>query len=661
MTIHRRITNSAGRVQGAWPVLLLLLAAMAVPTAGVLWFMTQAMHNERLAVRQRLENAYRGRLAEVQQQIEGYWREKLEAINQTKGNTPSGKNFADLLNAGTSDSVILYDSNGRPQYPFTEGVSPSVTTTGPVPATDAWQAAEKMEYEQADPAAAAGMYAAIAEQAADKHWKARALQAQARCLVKAGKTEAAITLLLNLASDEKTRNATDQNGRLIALDANLFAVQLLKESADPRFEDSRFEDSLQTLVERLNDYVESTISFAQRRFAMHCLMERVGRKLFPTLAALDLAADYLEEPDIPAQVGQLLPTRIPGVWQLASADKTVIALYRQKRLLEDGTKIIQMISTDEDITIQIQPPEKIALDAKTAFLSEPAGEYMPEWQLTLYLQGPDPFAAAADKRIAMYLWTAGVVVLFIVIAAGLAARYIRRQMRLTRLKNDLIATVSHELKTPLASIRLLVDTLLENNARDPKQTRDYLELISGENARLSRLIDNFLTFSRMERNKRAFEMTTLAPERIAAEAIEAVRERFAAAGCRLETEIASGLPAVVGDRDALLTVLLNLLDNAYKYTRDDKHIMLRVYAADSNVCFKVADNGIGLSRRAMKRIFERFYQVDRSLSRSAGGCGLGLSIVKFIVDAHGGTIKVSSEPGRGSTFTVKLPATGSGT
>jgi len=102
-------------------------------------------------------------------------------------------------------------------------------------------------------------------------------------------------------------------------------------------------------------------------------------------------------------------------------------------------------------------------------------------------------------------------------------------------------------------------------------------------------------------------------------------------------------------------VLVNLLDNAYKYSHDDKHIDFRVYNEDGSVCFSVSDKGIGLSQRAIKKIFKRFYQVDSSLSRHAEGCGLGLSIAKFIVDAHKGSISVESIPGKGSTFTVKLP------
>ncbi len=228
-------------------------------------------------------------------------------------------------------------------------------------------------------------------------------------------------------------------------------------------------------------------------------------------------------------------------------------------------------------------------------------------------------------------------------------------MALTQLRNDLVANVTHELKTPLSSMRLLVDTLLNSQPLNEQTAREYLQLIAQENLRLSRLIDNFLTFSRMERNKYAFGFKEVPAADIVEGAVAAVRERFNVPGCHFQTEANGDLPPVLADADAMVTAVVNLLDNAYKYSGDEKQITLRAAALNGSVLFSVQDNGIGLSPRDTRRIFKRFFQVDQRLSRSRGGCGLGLSIVKFIVTAHHGNVRVESQPGRGSTFTISLP------
>jgi signal transduction histidine kinase len=216
--------------------------------------------------------------------------------------------------------------------------------------------------------------------------------------------------------------------------------------------------------------------------------------------------------------------------------------------------------------------------------------------------------------------------------------------------------VSHELKTPLSSIRLLVDTLLDQEPADPRQTREYLQLVARENERLSRLIDNFLTFSRIERGKQRFAAEPVEPADVAGRAIAALHDRLTDPACRFTLQAQPELPPIVGDCDSLVTVLVNLLDNALKCSGPQKQIALRVYSSANHVVFAVEDNGIGLSARDKRRVFDRFYQVDQRLTRTTGGCGLGLCIVKSIVAAHGGSVQVESQPGKGSTFIVTLPS-----
>jgi len=628
-----------------WPVLL-LLAAVLVPTACVLYFMTEAMRNERLAVRQKLEQVYRGQLIDARGQLDKYWRDKLTALTEIDPEAGAAQVFASLVTTAVCDSALIYDSTGRLSYP---AIAPP-SAVEKEPDTEDWVQAGKLEYDELDAGGAATLYGKIAEKAENADVAARALQAQARCLVRAGETQAAIEILAAKLAEPKFRDAADSLGRFIVPNAQLLALQLMGDSAHPEFS-----GTLEHLVEGLKDYRQAAMPSSQRRFLMRELVTLVPHPpAFPTLAAEELAADVVETGAPIPEASGLQPTPLGSVWQLASPDRTAVGLFLQERILADMRELIEGQISLADVSARVLVPSEV--HPREPFLAIPAGEHLPDWQLALYLEGPDPFDAAADRQVAAYFWTGLLVIVIIALLALLVARHLGRQMKLARLKNDFIATVSHELKTPLSSTRVLVDTLLEGNYRDQQQVGEYLRLVAKENERLSHLIDNFLTFSRMERKKEAFEFAEVSPGDIVTSAAEVVASKFEAAGFRFDVHAEPILPTVLADRDALATVLLNLLDNAYKYSGNDRQVALRAYEVDGQVCFEVEDHGMGMSRRASRKVFDRFYQADRSLSRSAGGCGLGLSIVQFIVKAHGGRVTVASEPGKGSTFTVKLPA-----
>jgi signal transduction histidine kinase len=284
-----------------------------------------------------------------------------------------------------------------------------------------------------------------------------------------------------------------------------------------------------------------------------------------------------------------------------------------------------------------------------------AGSWLPGWQLSFMPIESSAFDEDDRQHRAVYISVALVGIGVIAIVGIAAAGSLRRHLRLTRLKTDLVAAASHELRSPLASMRVLVDGLLGDDPLDQKKTREYLELIALENARLSRLIENFLTFSQLERDRHRFVFAPSEPAAIVAAAVDTVRDRVPA-GCDLRVEVPPALPLVMADADALRTALTNLLENALKYTPANQRIVVRA-SQDGNgsVMFVVEDNGIGIPVREQRRIFKRFYRVDQRLSRETSGVGLGLSIVELIVRSHHGSIMVQSAPGAGSTFTLRVP------
>lgn len=630
----------------SWP-LLLLLGVVIVPTVGVLWFMMAAMENERVAVRQRLVTAYRAQLMGVKSQLAVWWHRQAARLDERAEGDPCAAVFARVVRVGEADSLICTGATAGESYPRRQVAPASV----PEPRDRRWRAAARLE-RRGDFRRAAEAFGRIAQQSSEHSRAARALQARARCLSRDGRTQDALRVLQDELPRPAYRSATDSQGRLIVPSALLLALQLIDDPQAPAFQ-----AAAGALRERLDNYGEPVLPAPQRLFLMRELLAMIpDGPGFDTIAAEDLAADFLAsspsgrtETEPPATFRR----GAGAAWQLASTSGRIVALHTEaglRRRLE-GTVAGMAADLKIEILSPASPPNPEALSVAFG-----AGEALAGWTLALDLDQQAEVDAVASRQIAVYLWTGLLVIVLIVAAAAVIARAIGRQMRSTRLKNDLLANVSHELKTPLASMRLLVETLLEGPALEPRQEREYLELIAQENRRLAHLVGNFLSFSRFERGKQTFDRRRITADSVVRAATAALDERFADPHCRLEIEVATGLPQIDADPDAMVTVILNLLDNAYKYSGDDKRIHLSAIACGGAVCFAVADNGIGLSGRERKRVFERFYQADQDLARTASGCGLGLSIVRFITRAHDGSVGVTSRRGEGSTFTVRLPA-----
>ena len=445
--------------------------------------------------------------------------------------------------------------------------------------------------------------------------------------------------------------------RSATANAELFALESTRDKTH-----QQFAAGVGQLRDELNDYGTNTLSSAQRRFLMHELQRLDPSVVLPTLPAEELATRYLDtNPSFPTNA---IPeaTGLHDVWSVASPDRSVVALFTTDRLKAKLQGLVNDTSLPQGETVAVLAPgdyrdtQRLPLVFMNVFGGTARG-----WRLVLSIDSMAKYNTVVRQRVVPYLAIGCVLIIAMLVSAVLLARGFGRQVQLARLKNDLVATVSHELKTPLTAMRALVDTLLENDRLDQNTAREYLDLLATENARLSRLIDNFLTFSRLERNKFKFVFARVRPRQIVEQAVAAMGERARAPGCTLESLVAAELPEITGDGDALTTALLNLLDNAWKYTGEQKRIVVRADAHNGHVDFAVEDNGIGLSARDRQRVFDRFYQADQRLARTVGGCGLGLSIVQAIVEAHHGRVRVDSEPGRGSTFTIEIPAvTGSG-
>ena len=230
-----------------------------------------------------------------------------------------------------------------------------------------------------------------------------------------------------------------------------------------------------------------------------------------------------------------------------------------------------------------------------------------------------------------------------------------RQADVSRLQADFLSKVSHDFRTPLTSIRMFVETLRENRIEDPERRERILALLSQETGRLSTLIDRLLEFARLESGQLRYIPKSMDIRDVVETVVARFEPRTVGADVQLTTEIAGDLPLLLADSDALEEVVQNLLDNAFKYTGAEKRIAVDVRRAGRDVELSVSDNGPGIARADQNRIFDSFYRVDDRLSRATEGSGLGLALTRHIVHAHGGKIRVESEPGKGARFVVALP------
>ncbi len=279
----------------------------------------------------------------------------------------------------------------------------------------------------------------------------------------------------------------------------------------------------------------------------------------------------------------------------------------------------------------------------------------PGWMAIIHMKDDTLLEQSVEDQRRMFAWTLGLTGTGVICIAGLAVLALRRQLALQELKNTSVATVAHELRTPLASMRMLVDTLREGRYRGEDKLREYLDLIAAENERLGRLSESFLTFSRLEKGGQAMHFEVVPAADIAHAAVRQMQGRLDVPGCSFTAVISGTLPSVRVDRDAIISALCNMLDNALKYTGDEKRILLRADAKNEGVSFFVEDNGVGVPEDQRRAIFRPFYQADQRLTRTREGCGLGLSIVQRIVDAHRGKISLESAPGGGAIFELWLP------
>jgi signal transduction histidine kinase len=351
----------------------------------------------------------------------------------------------------------------------------------------------------------------------------------------------------------------------------------------------------------------------------------------PALAGFIYDTDYLKNRFFPQVLNKVLPRQNQGD---TSHPQTAI-----------------MVRTEKD---QTPLAASDYWDGGWPEVERPFEDVFPGLILGIKLRGTT-IADISDRFMRTSFLILGALSLLMGAGMILTYRNVTRELALAKLKSDFVSNVSHELRTPLALIRLYAETLELGRISSSGKQQEYYEIIRKESERLTSLINNILDFSRIESGKKEYSFRETNVADLVRSTLESYRFEIEQNGFQFEQKIDNDVPSLWVDREAIARSLLNLVNNAVKYSANEKYLGVRLYRHTSGVNLEVVDRGIGIPVNEQLKIFEKFYRVGDPLVHNTKGSGLGLSLVRHIVKAHGGEVAVESAPGKGSRFIITLP------
>ena len=355
--------------------------------------------------------------------------------------------------------------------------------------------------------------------------------------------------------------------------------------------------------------------------------EKTGTK---ALAGIAFDGDYLRDQFFPQMLNEVMSRNVAE----AQTDKNTVIMVHGK------SESSPLAACD-------------GWDGGTPEVERNMEAVFPGLALGIKLRGTTLAAIGQHFFRSSFLTLAG---LSLVLACGIALTYrnVSKEMALARLKSDFVSNVSHELRTPLSLIRLYAETLEMGRLTNPEKYQEYYCIIRKESERLTALINNILDFSRIEAGRKEYDFRETDLRELVRNTLDSYRYQIEQHGFTYEEKI-DEVPPVRVDREAMARSLVNLVNNALKYSQDRKFIGVSLYRDNGSVKLEVVDHGIGIPHQEQSKIFEKFYRVGDPLVHNTKGSGLGLSLVRHIAQAHGGDVLVDSSPGQGSKFTITLP------
>lgn len=323
-------------------------------------------------------------------------------------------------------------------------------------------------------------------------------------------------------------------------------------------------------------------------------------------------------------------------------------------------KLIQKLDPEASINLKVKDNNGKLIFARLntediGYLALPFPQNLPKWSLLLSKNKPGFIATLWKAGSGIYLFIFILIALLMVLGFVFTLYTLNMVLRLNKLKSEFISNVSHELKSPLTTIRMMTELLHHKRVQTEERKSAYYSAMLQESERLSHLIDNILDFSRIDEDRKKYEFIDLDLDELLRNFLESTRERLTDSGFKIRYDCTDTIPPVRVDKDAILQVIYNLVDNAIKFSGKSRQIDISLFSKDDELQLCVKDYGIGISAKDHEKIFDRFYRGDEPQRLGIKGSGIGLTIVKRIIEVHKGHLTLKSIPGKGSTFCVHLP------
>jgi signal transduction histidine kinase len=569
----------------------------------------------------------------------------------------SARSFATQFSADAvilvmSDTEIAVHPRGRLLYY-------PVTKPEPQSEPSMFANAEALEFRTRDLTAAAREYRRFA-QSPDSQTRAGALMRLARAERKAERFDAALDAYHELAS-------------LDSVEVAGLPAELVARHACLSIEEQVEADDLQANAEALRNDLHTgrwQLTRAQYEFYVSetcrradCSTDNIADDV-AARQALAVGAEWLWDRRGTLEGSGHSVTWDDGqpvfvIWH-GSAERTVALLGGATHLAEDWIGALSSLLDEQGVSIAFSDvigrdlTASIDSDLQPVVTRTAAGTRLP-WTLTVVSADPaNDFAQLEDRRRLMLL---GLAVLALLVMVGLYAvtRGVSRELEVARLQSDFVAAVSHEFRTPLTSLRQLAELLSSGRVASEERRVRYYKVLERESGRLHRLVEGLLDFGRMEAGAMEFNWERVVASDLVRSVVTEFETELNGGDCHIELTTDAAVSLIRADSEALGRAVWNLLDNAVKYSTDRKNVSVSVSQAEGKVAIAVHDEGVGIPSGEREAIFEKFVRGTSSDGRGTRGTGIGLSMVKHIVDAHGGEVLVQSEENEGSTFTILLP------